>query len=110
MRRRPAGRPDRADVGRTNSAAPASARALRIVDVRTAREWRAGHVDGIHQHSGRRDARADRASCEGDGPIATMCEGGYRSSLAASLLAHEGVPRLINVVGGMAAYRALETT
>ena len=42
-------------------------------------------------------------------PLATICEGGYRSSLAASLLAHEGVSRLFNVVDGMTAYRALET-
>jgi hydroxyacylglutathione hydrolase len=47
---------------------------------------------------------------EGKGPIATICESGYRSSLAASLLAHEGFPQVINVVGGMAAYRAPEAT
>ena len=39
--------------------------------------------------------------------IATICEGGYRSSLAASLLAREGVSGIVNVTGGMAAYRAL---
>jgi hydroxyacylglutathione hydrolase len=81
---------------------------LRIVDVRSPREWRAGHIDGsINIPVGEIPARAgelpDRA------PIATICEGGYRSSLAASLLAHEGVSRLFNVVGGMTAYRALET-
>jgi len=42
-----------------------------------------------------------------DAVIATICEGGFRSSLAASLLANEGFARLINVVGGMSAYRAL---
>jgi hydroxyacylglutathione hydrolase len=82
---------------------------LRIVDVRTAREWSAGHVDGaINVPVGELPARM--RELEGEGPIATICESGYRSSLAASLLAHEGVPRPINVVGGMAAYRALETT
>jgi hydroxyacylglutathione hydrolase len=39
--------------------------------------------------------------------IATICEGGYRSSLAASLLAREGTTDVLNVTGGMAAYRAL---
>ena len=32
-----------------------------------------------------------------------------RGLVAASLLAHEGISRLFNVVGGMTAYRALET-
>jgi len=40
--------------------------------------------------------------------VATICEGGYRSSLAASLLAHDGISPLTNVSGGMTAYRALE--
>jgi hydroxyacylglutathione hydrolase len=81
--------------------------ALRILDVRTRREWCAGHVEGaINVPVGELPARL--RELEGDGPIATICEGGYRSNLAASLLAHEGFPRLINVVGGMTAYRALE--
>jgi rhodanese-related sulfurtransferase len=37
-----------------------------------------------------------------------LCEGGYRSSLAASLLAKAGMSNVVNVTGGMAAYRALE--
>jgi hydroxyacylglutathione hydrolase len=82
---------------------------LRIVDVRSPREWGAGHLDGaVNVPVGELPARM--RELEGEGPIATICEGGYRSSLAASLLAHEGFPRLINVVGGMTAYRALETT
>jgi hydroxyacylglutathione hydrolase len=82
---------------------------MRIVDVRTPREWRAGHIEGsINIPVGEIPARARELPV--DAVIATICEGGYRSSLAASLLAHEGVSRLFNVVGGMAAYRALETT
>jgi hydroxyacylglutathione hydrolase len=78
---------------------------LRVVDVRSAREWRAGHIDGsINIPVGEIPSRARELP---DAPIATICEGGYRSSLAASLLAHEGVSRLFNVVGGMTAYRAL---
>ena len=40
-----------------------------------------------------------------DGPVAVICEGGYRSALASSLLAHEGVRELVNVVDGMTGYR-----
>jgi hydroxyacylglutathione hydrolase len=76
----------------------------RILDVRTRREWCAGHLEGaINIPVGELAARM--RELEGEEPIATICESGYRSSLAASLLAHEGFPRLINVVGGMAAYR-----
>jgi rhodanese-related sulfurtransferase len=41
-----------------------------------------------------------------NGAIATICEGGYRSTLAASLLAREGGAHVMNVIGGMTAYRA----
>jgi hydroxyacylglutathione hydrolase len=83
-----------------------SARPAQILDVRTPREWRAGHVPGsINIPVGElperiEDLPAGRA-------IATICEGGYRSSLAASLLAREGVADVVNVTGGMAAYRTL---
>jgi rhodanese-related sulfurtransferase len=39
-----------------------------------------------------------------------MCEGGYRSALAASVLARAGVDRIANVTGGMSAWRQMETT
>jgi len=41
-------------------------------------------------------------------PVATMCEGGYRSSLASSLLQRHGFREITNVTGGMSAYRDLE--
>jgi hydroxyacylglutathione hydrolase len=82
--------------------------AVRVVDVRTPREWRGGHIDGsVNIPVGEIPARA--RGLPRDLPVATICEGGYRSSLAASLLAHAGVPRVMSVAGGMAAYRALET-
>jgi rhodanese-related sulfurtransferase len=40
------------------------------------------------------------------GPVAAICEGGYRSSLASSLLQRAGV-EVINVTDGTSAYRAL---
>jgi hydroxyacylglutathione hydrolase len=78
-----------------------------LIDVRSPHEWRAGHVDGaVNIPVGEIPARL--AELPIGAPIATMCEGGYRSSLAASLLAREGVPNVVNVAGGMAAYRALQ--
>jgi hydroxyacylglutathione hydrolase len=81
---------------------------IHLVDVRSPREWRDGHIDGaVNIPVGEIAARA--ATLPHDAVIATICEGGFRSSLAASLLAREGIARLVNVVGGFAAYRALET-
>jgi rhodanese-related sulfurtransferase len=39
-----------------------------------------------------------------------MCEAGYRSSLAASILEREGVAAIVNIEGGMSAFRTLEAT
>ncbi len=79
---------------------------MQLVDVRTPREWTGGHIDGaINIPVGEIPARI--GELRRDLGIATICEGGYRSMLAASLLAHEGITHLANVTGGMAAYRAL---
>lgn len=78
---------------------------LTIVDVRTPHEWQQGHVDGaINIPVGEIPARA--AELPRDTVIATICEGGYRSSLAASLLAQEGFPHVASVADGMTAFRA----
>jgi hydroxyacylglutathione hydrolase len=80
-----------------------------VVDVRSSREWNAGHIDGaVHIPLG--DLQARSSELPRDRPVATICEGGYRSALAASVLARSGVDRIINVTGGMSAWRQLETT
>ena len=87
----------------------ASQEDLTIVDVRTPKEWRAGHLDrSINIPIGELQSRL--AEIPRGGRIATVCEAGYRSSLAASLLAREGLGPITNVEGGMAAYRAQEAT
>ena len=79
---------------------------MQIVDVRTPREWAGGHVAGsINIPVGELTARA--GELPRDVGVLTMCEGGYRSMIAASLLEREGITPLANVTGGMAAYRAL---
>ncbi|HWK08837.1 MAG TPA: MBL fold metallo-hydrolase [Vicinamibacterales bacterium] len=82
---------------------------LTLIDVRTGKEWRAGHVEGaVNIPLG--DLPSRLAEIPRGARVATMCEGGYRSSLAASLLAREGFAPVLNVEGGMSAYRALEAT
>jgi hydroxyacylglutathione hydrolase len=79
-----------------------------VIDVRSDREWNAGHVeDAIHiplEELTKRTGEIPR-----DRNVATMCEGGYRSALAASLLARAGVDRLSNVTGGMSQWRTAST-
>jgi len=80
-----------------------------VVDVRTTREWNAGHIDGaVHIPLGDLARRA--SELPRDRNVATICEGGYRSSLAASVLARAGLDLVVNVTGGMAAWRALQPT
>ena len=79
-----------------------------VVDVRTPREFSGGHIDGaLSVPLGELQARA-RAIPAGR-PVAVICEAGYRSSLASSVLAREGVTGIVNVTGGMSAWRALQT-
>ncbi len=80
---------------------------LTVMDVRSPREWQDGHIDGAtHVPVGDLGRRA--ADVPRDAAVATICEGGYRSTLAASLLSRAGVGTVLNVTGGMAAYRALQ--
>lgn len=79
---------------------------LTVVDVRTRREFLEGHIPGaLHVPVGEIQSRAGEIPRHL--PVATICEGGTRSSLAASLLVRAGFDRVSNVPGGMAAYRAL---
>ena len=88
------------------SSAIASGTAPLVIDVRTNKEWNAGHIDGA-MHIPLGDLASRASEIPRDRPVATMCEAGYRSSLAASVLARTGVDNVVNVTGGMSAWRAL---
>jgi rhodanese-related sulfurtransferase len=95
------------DVVEAGDLATSTPGALRIIDVRSAREWRDGHIDGsMNIPVGELPDRLDEVPR--DARVAVICEGGYRSALAASLLAREGFMDILNVTGGMAAHRALQ--
>ena len=77
---------------------------MQLVDVRSPKEYAGGHAGGaINIPVGEIAARI--GELRRDAPTAVMCEGGYRSGLAASLLQQEGFGQLANVTGGMAAFR-----
>jgi hydroxyacylglutathione hydrolase len=78
---------------------------LTVLDVRSRREFESGHLDdAVHVPL---DQLGGRAPGLPAGRVATICETGYRSSLAASVLARHGVHSVASVAGGMA---ELETT
>lgn len=82
-------------------AVPASDR-IALVDVRNNEEWSHGHIAGAahiplgHLLEGWRVVN--------DVPIVVQCQSGARSSIAASLLLHEGHTNVINLVGGFNAW------
>jgi rhodanese-related sulfurtransferase len=83
----------------------ASADAPLLLDIRNPREWVTKHIDGSVNvplnHLQERIAEIPR-----DRRIAVHCAGGYRSSIAASILHQYGITNLIEMAGGLAAWDA----
>jgi rhodanese-related sulfurtransferase len=74
-----------------------------VVDVRRPREWADAHIEGSINvplnHLEERIGELPR-----DRRIVVHCATGYRSSIAASLLARRGFERLAELTGGLAAW------
>jgi rhodanese-related sulfurtransferase/glyoxylase-like metal-dependent hydrolase (beta-lactamase superfamily II) len=74
-----------------------------VIDIRTAREWGAKHLSGSVnlplEHLQERIAEVPRGR-----RIAVHCAGGYRSSIAVSLLDRQGIGNLVELAGGIAAW------
>ena len=76
-----------------------------VLDIRNPREWNARHIAGSVNiplnHLQERIAEIPR-----ERRIAVHCAGGYRSSIAASILHSHGITHLIEMAGGLAAWDA----
>ena len=76
-----------------------------LLDIRNPREWTAKHIQGSVNiplnHLQERMAEIPRSR-----RIAVHCAGGYRSSIAVSILHQHGVTNLIEMAGGIAAWDA----
>ncbi len=76
-----------------------------VLDIRNPREWAARHIEHSVNvplnHLQERIAEIPR-----DRRIAVHCAGGYRSSIAASILHQYGITNLIEMAGGLAAWDA----
>jgi glyoxylase-like metal-dependent hydrolase (beta-lactamase superfamily II)/rhodanese-related sulfurtransferase len=76
-----------------------------LIDVRRPPEWTAGHVPGaLHIPLDQLLRRVQEIPL--DRRVAVMCQGGYRSAIAASLLAPRLGAGLVNVEGGFSAWCA----
>jgi glyoxylase-like metal-dependent hydrolase (beta-lactamase superfamily II)/rhodanese-related sulfurtransferase len=78
---------------------------LQVVDVRRPGEWESGHIRGA-VHKPLNHLRENSTGLDKDKSTAVICAGGYRSSIATSLLEQQGFRYIINVVGGMSAWVA----
>jgi hydroxyacylglutathione hydrolase len=78
---------------------------LQVLDVREQDEWDAGHIaSALHIPFA---AVADQLDAlDRERPIAVICAGGERSTIAASILQAHGLSDVMNVPGGMGAWRA----
>lgn len=76
-----------------------------VVDVRSEKEWAAGHIAGsVNIPLNHLRDRASEIATER--PVVVHCEGGYRSAIAASVLANAGRPDVLDMVGGFKAWAA----
>ena len=74
-----------------------------VLDVRGRAEWEAGHLPGVRNVP--LGALADHlAELPRDRPLVLQCQGGGRSSIAASVLEAAGFTNVINLTGGFGAW------
>jgi glyoxylase-like metal-dependent hydrolase (beta-lactamase superfamily II) len=77
----------------------------KVLDVRRPAEWETGHIASAHNvplnHLAEQAETYDRSA-----RMAVICAGGFRSSIAASILEQQGFEGVSNVVGGMAAWES----
>lgn len=90
------------DLARQLDQAPGE---IQVVDVRRPQEWEAGHIVQAALKPLNRLAEM-LGDLDRTRPVAVHCKGGYRSSIASSLLLRAGFTSVLNVVGGFDAWQA----
>ncbi len=91
----------------TPAALHAARGTVRVVDVREADELRGelGHIAGV-EHAPLATVAARAADWPRELPIVLVCRSGARSGAAATQLVAAGFDQVMNLAGGMLAYRA----
>ena len=80
---------------------------LQVVDVRSPREWKNGHVPGA-RHIFLPELRKRIGELDRVKPTAIYCSGGYRASIGASILKPAGFEKLWNIPGSWEAWKKAE--
>lgn len=75
-----------------------------VIDVRTPAEWHQGHIHGA-VHLELPLLEASLGQLPPSSSLATVCGGGFRASIAASMLRRAGFKDVANIRGGMGAWR-----
>ncbi len=76
-----------------------------VLDIRSPTEWTGKHIDGsVNIPLNQLQERI--GELPRDRRIAVHCAGGYRSSIAASILHRHGLTQLVEMAGGLAAWEA----
>lgn len=79
-----------------------------FVDVREDSEWDRGHALGaIHLGKGVIERDVERLIPDHDGEIVLYCGGGFRSALAADVLARMGYSNVVSMDGGWKRWKEL---
>lgn len=77
---------------------------IQVLDVRGLDEYKSEHIpDVIHLHMGKVPKRLDEIPR--DEPLAVQCGGGIRSQIVLSILEREGFTNIINLAGGIDAWK-----
>lgn len=79
--------------------------ATQIVDVRSPAEVRSGMLPGA-VNIPVRQLKKRAAEVDSSRPVAVVCQSGMRSTKAAKILTKAGFHDVVNLTGGMAAYKA----
>lgn len=80
---------------------------IRLLDVRDRSEWEAGHIAAsLHANFRHLPLLAQELPIAPDETVAVTCAGGMRSATACGLLRERGFGRVVNVRGGLGAWRA----
>ncbi len=80
---------------------------VQVVDVRTASEWDAGHLDRA-THIPLPELRQRMGELDPTRPVVTICRGGQRGYLAARILKQNSFADVSNMTGGMLLWNILE--
>jgi hydroxyacylglutathione hydrolase len=74
-----------------------------VLDVRRPAEWQSGHIPSA-RHTPLNHLAEETHGVDRRARVAVICAGGFRSSIAGSILEQAGFDHVSNVVGGMAAW------